>query len=214
MTPFVVRVGVAPQGASILELAARAGRLEQDGGGELGPVEVPVELLPVVVGHGVDATQRVRHRVQPRLPHRCRQEVDERLPLVDPGDDAPRDLVATDRVVDGGETPQGGMVRIEAFNLVDKVDVVLPGVGKGGGVEHGCNLGHRGLEHLGSDERVEAEHPDVAKLLATAHDQRLALQPNEFIEWPTVEVEDLSHDSSRGFATPTTDLYSQLSSSG
>ena len=91
--PFVVRISLAPEGTSILELAARARRLEQDGGGELGPVEVPVELLPFVVGHDIDTPQRVLHRVQPGPPHHRRQEVDERLPRVDPGDDASRDLV-------------------------------------------------------------------------------------------------------------------------
>ena len=49
------------------------------------------------------------------------------------------------------------MVRVEAFDLVDKVDVVIPGVGKGGGVEDRCHVGDRGLEGIWSDERVETE---------------------------------------------------------
>ena len=88
------------------------------------------------------------------------------------------------------------MVRSEAVDLVVEVDVVIPGVGKGGGVEDRCHLGDSGLESIGSDERVETEHPDVAKLLATACDQRLARRPAQVIEWPAVKVENLSHESS------------------
>ena len=88
------------------------------------------------------------------------------------------------------------MVRVEAFDLVDKVDVVIPGVGKGGGVENWCYLRDRSLEGVWSDERVETEKARIAELVSTARDQCLARRPAQVVEWPAVEVENLSHESS------------------
>ena len=106
------------------------------------------------------------------------------------------------------------MVRSEAVDPVDKVDVVIPGVGKGGRVEDRCHLGDRRLEDIRSDERVETEHPDAAQLVAIARDQCLTPRTVELQQGPTVEVKDVSHESSGGSARPDTGLQIQLSSSG
>ena len=128
-----------------------------------------------------------------------------------------RDLVAADRVVDRGEPPQArGGLELRIFHLVVEVDVVIPGVGECGSVEDRCHLGDTGLEGVRSDERVETEEARRrAAPLDSARPVPGPAAPPRSSQWPAVEVEDLSHESSRRIRKADHPrLQSQLSSSG
>ena len=191
---LVVRIGLAPEAAAVLERPARIRRLQEQRDRELGPVEVPVEPLARPVGHDVDAPQWIGHRVEPGLLHRRRQEVDERPPRVDPRDRAVRDLVAADRVVDGRVPAERRVPGLQALDVVVEVDVVIPGVSEGRGVDERLDLTGGGPQRLGPDQPIQAEHAGVAQRIPAAFDQRPAALAIERIHGPAIEVQNRSHD--------------------
>ena len=201
---FVVRIRVTSEPAAVPKLPARERRLQEDGDGEFGPVEVPVEPLASPIGHDVDPAEGIGHRVEPRLLQRRRQEVDKRLPLVNLRDRAGRNLVAADRVIDGRVSAQRRVTGLKALDLVIEVDVVIPGMGEGSRVEERLDLLDGSPKGLGTDEARETEHAGVAQLAPAAGDQCLPACAVERVHRPAIEIENLLHErhSLGSFAGP------------
>ena len=96
---FVVRIIIAAQIGPVDEFAACLRRLEQERGGELAAVEMPVQRLALAVGHDVRPCEVVARGKQRVLAHRRRKEGDEVRPFIDPQRNGLHDLVGADRVV-------------------------------------------------------------------------------------------------------------------
>ena len=159
----------------------------------LRPVKVPVERVSRTVRHHVDAGERVCHAEEPGLV-RCRcQKVDERLPLVEPCDPAPRNLIATNRMVDRPESSERGVACSQILDLVIKIDVVLPRVGKRCRPEQRLDFGDASFERLRAYEPLQVEHAGFAQVVPAAREQRPTANAVGAMQGKAFEVEELPH---------------------
>ena len=192
--PFVVRIRSTSQPASVLEPSARDGCLQQEGRGELCPVEVPVECFACPVGHDIDPGERIRHRVEPGLVHRRCEEVDERFPFVDPSEEAVPDLICADSVIHGSVAAKRRVAGVEISDGVVEVNVVLSGVRERGGSEHWSCFCNAARKRLRKDEALEVEHAGAVQLLPAMREQRPSWCAVELVQGEAVEIEKFVHE--------------------
>ena len=172
------------------ELASRFGSLKQQGDGELGAVEIPAELLTLLVAHGIHPGQRIRHRIQARHLHGLREKFRERRPLVDAENVGSVHLVGADRSLRRGHSPQGGMICFEPIHVITKVDVVFTGVGEGVILEDRSEFRRRARNRVCPHEAVEIEHAVLMQRATAAFHRRKALGIVEPVERISLEVEN------------------------
>ena len=157
---------------------------------------MPVELLAIPIGHDIGSGQRIAHGIKRLLFHGRAQEHDQWCPLINMHDDALRNLIGADGVIDGLSLDQGRMVIGKTGNSLHEIYVVFSCVGEGQRVSHRLDFANDLGQGLILHQSHEIKHAVTAKIVFTMINQFVPRCGARFIEGITIQIENITHQFS------------------
>ena len=188
----VVGVCVCAQVGSVLKITTLFRGLQQQRGGELRSVEMPIQRLAGPVGDDVGTGQRVRHDIQSRPAHGGRQEIRHWRVFIYRHHQATRHLIGTHRVVGGLHLAQCWVIGRQAGNFWLKVDVVTPLVQVRVAGHHWRNFSRCLGCHTRSQKSLQAEHATLLQCSLRCGHHVVPGLAALTVQGVTVQVDDVS----------------------